>query len=167
MKKLLVLLMVCLCLTTAGVALAQSANVLEVAVSFEGVSVEVPNAGIGFLIPADFVQAAIPPADAEKGVLVNAASPDGAYTLQVTYTTADYDTLSASLKADTTVAGLQDYQVNGVDYLSYTLPAAGAQVGVVFLGENCDQALSFTFLIPQGVNAGSVPLEIMGSLFEL
>lgn len=162
MKKLFpTVLALCLCLI--GAAAAESPAEFDVAVSFDGVPIEVSSSAIGFLIPSDFTTAEITPEEAAQGLLVNAASADGSYTLQVTLTLTGRDELLQGLQAAGTQ--VQEYMVNGVDYLSYT--AAATQTGVVFLGENSDQALTFAFTIPQGVDAGQTPLEIMGSLYEL
>lgn len=166
MKKLLSLILA-LCLCPFALALAEEMPELEVTASFEGVGIEVPHSAIGFQIPVSFIQQAVSAEESAQGVLLNAASPDMTYTLQVTLADADYDAMRERLKATEGVAQIQDYMVNGVNYLSYVVSATQTQVGVVFLGENCDLALSFAFTIPEGVNAGQIPLEIMGSLYEL
>lgn len=164
MKKLLAMILA-LCLCPCVLALAEEMPELEVTASFEGVGIEVPHSAIGFQIPTSFIQQDISAEEASKGVLLNAASPDMSYTLQVTLTSGDYDAMREQLQATEGIAHIQDYMVNGVNYLSYVV--GETQVGVVFLGENCDEALAFAFTIPEGVNAGQIPLEIMGSLYEL
>lgn len=172
-KSLVAVLALCLCFAVCAPAMAEAEpasyrpNEIEVQISFEGVSVEVSSSAIGFLIPADFSVTALSDEETARGMIVKAADAAQTYTLEAALTEESYESLLARLQADGSISGIKDYRVNGNDYLYYSIPNEHAQIGVVFLGENSDQALSFRFVIPSGASIGSIPLEIMGSLYEL
>ncbi|MDD3335988.1 MAG: hypothetical protein PHI98_10800 [Eubacteriales bacterium] len=168
MKKNVISLFLILCLLF-GTAAAETASPaeLEIEVSYDGVEVEVASAAIGFLIPSDFAVAELTQEQQSQGLLLAAESVNPSYRLDVTLTQSDYEAMLQALQATEGVSDIQDYLINGVNYLTYSVQSTSSQVGIVFLGENCDEALAFSFAIPSDVNAGTIPLEIMGSLYEL
>ena len=175
MKNILSLLLaLCLC-AGLGAAAAEatggpagdggtSASV-EIPVEFTPTDIPVDALAIGFQVPSDFVAVAVTDEQAAQGLLLNAADAAQSYSVQVYAIQADSEAFTAQLSAAEGVANIETVTVNGIEYLTYSVPASNSHCAVLFINDT--HMLSFQFIVPEGVDTGTVPLQIMVSLYDL
>lgn len=173
MKKLLALLLA-LCFLTVSASLAESADValssdddpitVDAPIEFDPVNIMVETYAIGFQIPSDFIISELTAEQIAEGMVLSATDANQTYSLQVSIFQSDSNTFTQSL-IDEGVQNLQTVFVNEIEYITYTVPSTNNNCAALFVNET--QLLSFSFLVPAGAAVGTVPFEIMGSLFDL
>ncbi|MEG1471578.1 MAG: hypothetical protein RSD76_03965 [Clostridia bacterium] len=165
MKKTFALLLaLCLCFSLSAIAQTAPEAITALA-AFEGVQITVENAALGFLIPADFLVKNLTAEQAAQGDVLSATDAEATYQLQVSLTPADINTFEATLAGTAGVEKISHLTINEVDFLTYTAAATNAACFALYINDAA--VLTFRFIVPAGVDAGSIPLQIVGSVYDL
>lgn len=116
MKKMLAMLLAVLTLCFGAAAMAESVEVTDVEGAFDGVWVQFEDAGFQIYVPSEWIDLEISDEEAESGVFFHAASEDGAYEMNITYTELDHAITHEEMKAilEENSTNTADIEINGI-----------------------------------------------------